>query len=157
VLLTYPATAAKPSRYHLEANHESADFEIIEYRDEYLAVQTGSHRINGRVYRQTNTFDLSAESEHVTLTLIDPLAYDLPTDQEETELTAPMPGRVVAVLVQEGQTVTKGTPLVVMEAMKMEHTIVAVVEGRVDQVLVKVADQVSEGAQLIHFTPQKPS
>ena len=66
-----------------------------------------------------------------------------------------MPGRVVAVLVQEGQTVTKGTPLVVMEAMKMEHTIVAVVEGRVDQVLVKVADQVSEGAQLIHFTPRQ--
>jgi 3-methylcrotonyl-CoA carboxylase alpha subunit len=42
-----------------------------------------------------------------------------------------------------------------MEAMKMEHTIVAVVEGRVDQVLVKVADQVSEGAQLIHFTPRQ--
>jgi 3-methylcrotonyl-CoA carboxylase alpha subunit len=156
VLLTYPATTAIPSQYHLEANNESADFEIVEYRDDYLAVQTGSHRINGRVFGQTNTFDLSAEGEHVTLTLIDPLAYDLPTDQEETELTAPMPGRVVAVLVQEGQTVTKGTPLVVMEAMKMEHTIVAVVEGRVDQVLVKVADQVSEGAQLIHFTPEKP-
>jgi 3-methylcrotonyl-CoA carboxylase alpha subunit len=152
-LLTYPATSAIPPRYHLEVNNESVDFEIVEYRDDYLAVQAGSHRINGRVYRQTNTYDLSAESEHVTLTLIDPLAYDLPTDQEDTKLTAPMPGRVVAVLVQEGQSVAKGTPLVVMEAMKMEHTIVAVVEGRVDQVFVKVADQVSEGTQLIHFTP----
>jgi biotin carboxyl carrier protein len=37
----------------------------------------------------------------------------------------------------------------------MEHTIVALADGRVDQVLVNVADQVSEGAQLLHFTPHK--
>ena len=154
-VLTYPPTPANPPRYHLATANESVDFDIVEYRDDYLAVQAGSHRINGRVYRQMNTYDLSTEGEHVTLTLIDALAYDLPSDQEETELTAPMPGRVVAVLVQTGQTVAKGTPLVVMEAMKMEHTIVAVAEGRIDQLLVKVGDQVSAGAQLIHFTPRK--
>ena len=121
------------------------------------AVQTGSHQIHGRIYRQLNTYDLSAEGKHLSLTLIDPLAYDLPADEEETELTAPMPGRVVAVLVREGQTVPKGTPLIVMEAMKMEHTIVALADGRVDQILVKVADQVPEGTQLLHFTPQKPT
>jgi 3-methylcrotonyl-CoA carboxylase alpha subunit len=152
-ILTYPAAATKPERYHLEANHQSADFEILESRDDYLAVQAGSHQIHGRIYRQSNTYDLSAEGDHVTLTLIDPLAHDLLADQEETELTAPMPGRVVAVLVREGQTVPKGTPLIVMEAMKMEHTIVALADGRVDQILVKVADQVSEGVQLLHFTP----
>jgi 3-methylcrotonyl-CoA carboxylase alpha subunit len=63
-----------------------------------------------------------------------------------------MPGRIVAVLVEQGQTVAKGTPLIVMEAMKMEHTIVALADGRVDELLVHVADQVSEGAQLLHFT-----
>jgi 3-methylcrotonyl-CoA carboxylase alpha subunit len=41
----------------------------------------------------------------------------------------------------------------VMEAMKMEHTIVALADGRVDEVFVNVADQVSESAQLLHFTP----
>jgi 3-methylcrotonyl-CoA carboxylase alpha subunit len=99
---------------------------------------------------------VSADDEHVTLSLVDPLAYNLPADEEETQLTAPMPGRIVAVLVQAGQTVAKGTPLVVMEAMKMEHTIVALADGKVDQVFVNVADQVSEGAQLLHFTPLKP-
>jgi 3-methylcrotonyl-CoA carboxylase alpha subunit len=151
--LTYPAAATKPERYHLEANSESTDFEILESHDDYLAVQAGNRQIHGRIYRQLNTYDLSAEGEHVTLTLIDPLAYDQPADQEETKLTAPMPGRVVAVLVREGQIVPKGTPLIVMEAMKMEHTIVALADGRVDEILVKVADQVSEGAQLLHFTP----
>jgi 3-methylcrotonyl-CoA carboxylase alpha subunit len=153
VALTYPAATTRPARYHLEANGESADFEILEYDNGKIVVLTGSRRIAGRVYRRDNTYDLSADDEHTTLSLIDPLAYDLSADQEETRLTAPMPGRIVAVLVQEGQTVAKGTPLIVMEAMKMEHTIVALADGRVDQILVNVADQVSEGAQLLHFSP----
>ena len=155
-ILTYPTAVARPARYHLEAKGESADFEILEYGDGKIVVLTGNGRVSGRVYRRDNTYDLSADGEHVTLSLIDPLAYDLSADQEETQLTAPMPGRIVAVLVQEGQAVVKGTPLIVMEAMKMEHTIVALADGRVDQLLVSVGDQVSEGAQLLHFTPHKP-
>ena len=154
-VLTYPTATAKAARFHLEANGESDDFEIQEYHDGRLVVLIGDRRSTGRVYQKSNIFDLSADGEHVTLTLIDPLAYDVLLGPQETQLTAPMPGRIVAVLVQEGQTVAKGTPLVVMEAMKMEHTIVALVDGRVDQVLVNVADQVPEGAQLLHFTPHK--
>ena len=155
-VLTYPTASASLARCHLEASGESADFEILEYDGGKIIVLTDKRRIGGQVYRRDNTYDLSCEDEHVTLNLIDPLAYKLSADQEETELTAPMPGRIVAVLVKEGQTVAKGTPLIVMEAMKMEHTIVALADGQVDQVLVNVADQVSEGAQLLHFTPHKP-
>jgi 3-methylcrotonyl-CoA carboxylase alpha subunit len=152
-VLTYPTARAKPARLHLEANGESGDFEILEHNDGHLIVLISDRRLSGRVYRRNDTYDVSADGEHVTLTLIDPLAYDVPLDLRETQLTAPMPGRIVAVLVQEGQTVTKGTPLIVMEAMKMEHTIVALADGQVDQVLVNVADQVPEGIQLLHFTP----
>jgi 3-methylcrotonyl-CoA carboxylase alpha subunit len=151
--LTYPAAGASPAQFHLEADGESAEFEILEHKDGNLVVLTGSRRIAGRVYRRKDTFDLSADGEHATLSLIDPLAYNLLLDEAETQLTAPMPGRIVAVLVQAGQTVAKGTPLIVMEAMKMEHTIVALSDGRVDEVFVNVADQVSENAQLLHFTP----
>jgi 3-methylcrotonyl-CoA carboxylase alpha subunit len=153
VALTYPATVTGAARYRLEAGGESSDFEIIEHNDANLVVLTGNRRITGRVYRQNDIYDLSADGEHATLSLIDPLAYSLLAEEAETQLTAPMPGRIVAVLVQPGQTVAKGTPLIVMEAMKMEHTIVALSEGRVDEVFVNVADQVSEGAQLLHFTP----
>jgi 3-methylcrotonyl-CoA carboxylase alpha subunit len=153
VTLTYPAAAAGLAQYHLEADGETSDFEILGYNDGKLVVLAGNRRITGRVYRQNDTYDLSADGEHATLSLIDPLAYNLLADEAETQLTAPMPGRIVAVLVQAGQTVAKGTPLIVMEAMKMEHTIVALSDGQVDQVIVNVADQVSEGAQLLHFTP----
>jgi 3-methylcrotonyl-CoA carboxylase alpha subunit len=137
----------------LEANGESIGFEILGHNDANFVVLAGNCRITGRVYRRNDTYDLSAHGEHATLSLIDPLAYNLLGEEAETQLTAPMPGRIVAVLVQPGQRVAKGTPLIVMEAMKMEHTIVALSEGQVDQVLVNVADQVSEGAQLLHFTP----
>jgi 3-methylcrotonyl-CoA carboxylase alpha subunit len=154
--LTYPL-ATTPARYHLEGDGASAEFEILEHHEADLVVLTGNRRITGRVYRRNTIFDLSADGEHVTLSLIDPLTYAVPADEQETQLTAPMPGRIVAVLVEPGQAVTKGTPLVVMEAMKMEHTVVALTDGHVDQVLVNVADQVPEGAQLLHFTAHKPT
>ena len=155
VVLTYPTVTARPVRYHLEANGEFADFEILGGNESNLVVLAGDRRITGGVYRRNDTYDVAADDEHVTLILIDPLAYNLLADEEETQLTAPMPGRIVAVLIEAGQTVAKGTALIVMEAMKMEHTIVALADGKVDQVFVNVADQVSEGAQLLHFTPLK--
>jgi 3-methylcrotonyl-CoA carboxylase alpha subunit len=154
--LTYPHPAASPAQSHLEADGESADFEILEYSDGNIVVLTASRRITGRVYRRQDTFDLFVDGEHATLSLIDPLACNQQIEEAETQLTAPMPGRIVAVLVQAGQNVAKGTPLIVMEAMKMEHTIVALSDGRVDEVFVKVSDQVPESAQLLHFTPTTP-
>ncbi len=60
-----------------------------------------------------------------------------------------MPGKVIAVLVEPGASVEKGTPLIVMEAMKMEHTIVAPATGTVAEMLFSVGDQVADGAQLL--------
>ncbi|MBN9114503.1 MAG: acetyl-CoA carboxylase biotin carboxyl carrier protein subunit, partial [Pandoraea sp.] len=64
---------------------------------------------------------------------------------------APMPGKVIAVLAQVGAKVEKGAPLLVMEAMKMEHTISAPEDGEIEEVLFAVGDQVPEGAQLLAF------
>jgi 3-methylcrotonyl-CoA carboxylase alpha subunit len=67
-------------------------------------------------------------------------------------LTAPMPGKIVALLVAQGDTVEKGAPLLVMEAMKMEHTIGAPRAGKIDQLHYAVGDQVNEGAPLLSLT-----
>jgi 3-methylcrotonyl-CoA carboxylase alpha subunit len=72
-------------------------------------------------------------------------------------LTAPMPGSVVDVLVSAGQKVDKGQPLMIIEAMKMEHTIAAPMAGVVAEVLFGRGDQVREGEQLIQFETQTPS
>jgi 3-methylcrotonyl-CoA carboxylase alpha subunit len=67
----------------------------------------------------------------------------------DASLEAPMPGRVVQVAVAVGDTVTKGQPLVVIEAMKMENIVRAPREGRVAKVAVAVGARVAPGQPLI--------
>jgi biotin carboxyl carrier protein len=62
---------------------------------------------------------------------------------------APMPGRVVRVLVEAGAAVIHGQPLVVLEAMKMEHSIASPADGTVTEVLVQVGQQVETGQVLV--------
>jgi 3-methylcrotonyl-CoA carboxylase alpha subunit len=70
---------------------------------------------------------------------------------EGGRLTAPMPGKVVSFAVQAGDTVKKGQPLAVMDAMKMEHTIAAPQDGVVTELLYAPGDQVVEGAELLRL------
>jgi len=63
-------------------------------------------------------------------------------------LRAPMPGKIVATPAKPGDAVAKGQPVVVLEAMKMEHALVAPFDGVVDSVPVAVGDQVTDGAVL---------
>jgi 3-methylcrotonyl-CoA carboxylase alpha subunit len=69
---------------------------------------------------------------------------------------APMSGTVVAVMVKAGNKVAKGAPLVVLEAMKMEHTIVAPAAGVVTAVNFGVGDRVAEGADLVDLADETP-
>jgi 3-methylcrotonyl-CoA carboxylase alpha subunit len=64
-------------------------------------------------------------------------------------LTAPMPGRVLAVLVEPGARVRRGEPLMVLEAMKMEHTIAAPADGVVEEIHFQAGEQVDEGDRLM--------
>jgi 3-methylcrotonyl-CoA carboxylase alpha subunit len=66
-------------------------------------------------------------------------------------LTAPMPGKITQVLVEAGADVVKGAALLVLEAMKMEHTITAPTDGTIERVRYAVGDLVGEGEELITF------
>jgi acetyl/propionyl-CoA carboxylase alpha subunit len=68
-------------------------------------------------------------------------------------LTAPMPGKVVKLLVAEGDTVALGTPLLVLEAMKMEHSVKAPAAGVVAKLAVAAGDQVAAEQLLAVVTP----
>ncbi len=72
-------------------------------------------------------------------------------DASAGSLAAPMPGKVIQVLVQPGMRVTKGAPLMILEAMKMEHTIAAPHEGVVKEIHFRAGEQVSEGAELLEL------
>jgi 3-methylcrotonyl-CoA carboxylase alpha subunit len=87
------------------------------------------------------------------LAIVDPMTAAADTEEATASLTAPMPGRIIAVKVEPGAKVERGQALLVMEAMKMEHTIRAPADGTVETVHFAVGDQVEEGAELIHFEP----
>ena len=64
-----------------------------------------------------------------------------------------MPGQVLKILVEAGQAVRKGEALLVLEAMKMEHTLRAALDGVVEAILVKPGAVVAPGEVLIHVKP----
>lgn len=68
------------------------------------------------------------------------------------DLTAPMPGTVTQVLIREGDEVVRGQPLVIVEAMKMEHVIRAPRAGRVRALRARAGVQVEAGAELAEIT-----
>lgn len=72
-------------------------------------------------------------------------------EQGGGQVTAPMPGRVVKVLVEKGAAVEAGVPVVVVEAMKMENELVADVAGTVHEILVEPGQNVEGGAPLLRI------
>jgi len=89
------------------------------------------------------------------LTIVDPLKPARSEAAGVGRLTAPMPGKITQVLVAAGDAVKRGAPLLVVEAMKMEHTITAPLDGTIDRVRYAVGDLVEDGAELIAFVDEK--
>jgi 3-methylcrotonyl-CoA carboxylase alpha subunit len=83
------------------------------------------------------------------LARVDPLAPPAGAELHAGRLSAPIPGRVVQLLVGAGDAVSQGQALIVIEAMKMEHTIAAPRDGTVEAVRYAVGDLVEEGSELI--------
>ncbi|MGH8809658.1 MAG: biotin/lipoyl-containing protein, partial [Noviherbaspirillum sp.] len=129
----------------------SALMTLIERDGKHLVIKLNGAAVRGTVVRDGDMFHVFSGGAHTALNYNDPLAHAGEAEAEGGRLTAPMPGKIVAVLVEQGKTVDKGTPLLIMEAMKMEHTIAAPANGTVEELLYAVGDQVAEGAQLLAF------
>jgi 3-methylcrotonyl-CoA carboxylase alpha subunit len=95
----------------------------------------------------------SAEGRDATLRILDPRDPVGTAETLDHGLRAPMPGRIVAVLVRAGDRVRRGTPLLALEAMKMEHVLTAPADGIVSQIRASEGAQVAEGVTLVEFEP----
>jgi 3-methylcrotonyl-CoA carboxylase alpha subunit len=103
-----------------------------------------------------NDHEITLGGTTVHVELIDPLAARRKRREDEMGgggvVKALMPGRVVRILVAEGDAVKKGTGLVILEAMKMENEIQAQGDGVVDRIFVESGQTVESGAELVHIT-----
>lgn len=118
-----------------------------------IELQFAGQRTRAAVYAQGEVDHIFTPLGATQITAIDLLAHAGEAVAEGGRLTAPMPGKVVSFAVKAGDTVAKGQPLAVMEAMKMEHTIAAPADGVVQELLYAPGDQVAEGAELLKLGP----
>ena len=114
-----------------------------------IDLQFAGQRLNATVYTQGEVDHVFTARGATQITAIDLLAHAGESHTEGGRLSAPMPGKILSFLVKAGEVVKKGQPLAVMEAMKMEHTIVAPADGVVEELMYAPGDQVSEGAELL--------
>jgi len=141
--------------------HHQADGYVVTFADENCVISGALHEanqlsaeVNGQrlqaVFLQKDQ-EISAlyQGKQWEFSLFDPRFDGQDHDDAEGGLVAPMPGAVVAVLATEGDAVTEGDALLVVEAMKMEHTIVAPSDGTVTEIFYGVGDQVEEGDALL--------
>jgi len=120
-----------------------------------LRVDLGGRRINVTVVSANEKRHVFIDGLCFVFAAIDPLFHAGSGGGAEGGLTAPMPGKVIALIAPVGSKVEKGAPLLILEAMKMEHTIAAPAAGTVKAFHFTVGEQVSDGAELVEFEAEK--
>jgi len=129
--------ASAPSTLRLEGEQLCQDVDGVRRR--HLAIRRGA------------TLYLRWDGDMHAVSAYDPIAEAEASNSQHGGLSAPMNGSIVRVLVAPGQAVEAGTALVVLEAMKMEHSIRAAQAGTVKALLCEEGDMVAEGAVLVEL------
>jgi 3-methylcrotonyl-CoA carboxylase alpha subunit len=137
--------------WHLAHGDASHEVTLVRHEGNDYAVRLDGRLVRGTVVIDGEEVHVFTGERHLILGYSDPLAHAGESEDEGGRLTAPMPGKIVAILVKKDEAVLKGAPLLIMEAMKMEHTIAAPRDGVVEELLYATGDQVEEGVQLLAF------
>lgn len=127
-----------PNSYHLLRNGKSYDIEVLDFLPDKKSLTI---RLNGKELQ----LDISDETD----LLVRQLGFSTVETAISKDVVAPMPGLVLEIMVSAGDTVEAGTPLIILEAMKMENVLKAEGEGTVKSVSVKKGDAVEKRQLLI--------
>lgn len=129
-----------PGNYHVVYGSRSYNAEIVSADWEEKKVIL---KINGR--------KVEANLQDDTDLLLERLGIDMSAANAINDLKAPMPGLIIDILVEPGQEVKKGDPLLILEAMKMENVIKSPGEAVVSAIKVNKGDGVEKNQLLIQF------
>ena len=134
-----------------DGNFVSAESEIIrmfDWYEDFIDVEISNVRYRSKI---TMDDDLLLIQTHKGNLLFKILPKFNITQEEAIKggLTAPMPGKVVEIMIKKGSNIKKGDTLLILEAMKMEHKVLAPDNGKIKEVLIKENDQVENGQTLV--------
>ncbi|KAF0104486.1 MAG: 3-methylcrotonyl-CoA carboxylase alpha subunit [Rhodospirillaceae bacterium] len=142
----------------LELPEGTREARVERREDGSLSVGLGEDTFLATVVRRTALdggidYTLFMDGGSLRLRLVDPLdvtQYEA-TASADAVVRAPLPGKIIDLRVKAGDMVSKGQALLVLEAMKMEHTLAAPADGTVKNLRYAVGEQVPEGAELVEF------
>ena len=120
-----------------------------------LRAELDGYQFNATVAEHDDSFSLYTADSAITFRQAEPDLGDADQQDAAGGLIAPMNGTMVALLVEVDASVSKGDPLLVMEAMKMEHTIRAPADGHVVSFFYQAGELVDGGAQLLEFSTRE--
>ena len=134
-----------------DGNFVSAESEIIrmfDWYEDFIDVEISNVRYRSKITMDDDLLLIQTHKGNLLFKILPKFNIN----QEEAikgGLTAPMPGKVVEIKIKKGSNIKKGDTLVILEAMKMEHKVLAPDNGKIKEVLIKENDQVENGQTLV--------
>ncbi len=125
--------------------------QVVAVRDEEIDLRVGDRQHVVPYVIQGSTISFVFEGETYVAEVTDRAAKAKARHRDHST-SAPMPGLVLKLLVKQGDVVAKASPLLILEAMKMEHQIVAPYDGTVTAVNCKEGELVQPGVELVEVT-----
>ena len=128
--------------------NEDSVVKIFQWNNKSISLEIDGHRISSKVTKSDDHVIVQMPWGNVSLEVVP--RFVLPGSEEVIGgLIAPMPGKVVDLKVKVGDKVSKGDPVVILEAMKMEHQVNAPEAGKVREIYIKKEQQLDNGALLM--------
>lgn len=138
--------------YGVTIDKDVHSISLSSHDNDYFVFSIDQQSVALTIIEHGHALHLFYQGEHYILHTENPCGAGSAHTGSDNHLISPMPGSVIDVCVDADQTVKKGDKLLVIEAMKMEHTIVAPRDATIKAIHCAVADQVTEGAQLIELS-----
>ena len=145
-----------PDRLTIAADATPVTVSQVACADGWIAASVDGVRVKARVLTYQDRVHIWLDGEHYDFLNEDPRSKEFSASASQGGLTTPLPGMVASVAVTEGQVVAAGQVLMVIEAMKMEHTISAPYAGTVQAIHFARGDRVPEGGALLELTAARP-
>jgi len=140
--------------FEVHVNEQSFDV-VATLNNEEINAEVNGHKQRAHIAKQGDSFTLFAEQGALSFELVKIDLGDANNESAQGDFSAPMNGTIVEIMVQPEEQVEQGSALLVMEAMKMQHTISAPSDGTVIELFCNQGDLVSGGDELLSFKAEK--
>lgn len=139
------------NEYHVHHMHDVYTFKYISTQNNLITLEINNEQVTQKLVHIENNYFIINQCECLHFRDITHENFTSFHAHDDSHLYAPIPGMVVEIFVKEGDFIEAGTPLIVLEAMKMEHAIKAPMKGKVKNIFFQKGSQVTEGAELIEL------